>query len=279
MDKKSIGLIILILLAIPKLIDFLFSFHLCNFLALNIIEAKDVLAYVSTLTVVGVTLLTLYFSLKQFKLLNKTYIIPLNKKCYFYHKNDANFLYDSPDIENDDFYNYAPLGLYHKKMDIEFKNIGKGTANNFSISILYNKGESFYNLINQLCSPPKNYELKSDLQDDLFENCGVISSDDTKLLPFPVGLDKILQNICHKAYLNAKSPEKTQSMKNNILVNKEHKICSIKICSTDILDAVKTSNDEIYDVYFQLNPKISLVRENGVQYEVFLTIKETKQKR
>ena len=276
MKKRYIILSIVTIFLLPKIIDFLFSIYLCDFFSMKHIEASDVLSYIGVLTGVVATLITLYFTVKQFKLLNKTCIMPINTKYFFYCKNETCFLSDNGNIEKKDFPLFVPFGPYYRRMDIELRNIGKGTANDFSITFLYNKGQDFYNLMSQLGYDKEHCGLKSDFEDETFKNCGIFLSGDSRYIQTSFILDGIITNICHAQYLNSKSEDKNQNMKNNTLVNKEYKICSIKISSSDILDITKIEDCYIYDVYIKVLNTISLISDNGVYSEAYLIMKEAK---
>lgn len=276
MKKRYIVLSIVTIFLLPKIIDFLFSVYLCDFLSMNYIEAPDILSYMGVLIGVLATLITLYFTVKQFKLLNKTYIIPINTKYFFYCKNDNCFLSDSGNIEKEEFCLFVPLGPYHRKMDIELRNIGKGTANDFSIEFLYNKGQDYHNLMSQLGYDKEHCGLNSNFEDDTFKNCGIFLSGDSRYIRTSFILDGMITDICRAQYLNSESKDKDQHMKNNTLVNTEHKICSIKISSSDILDITKIEDCYIYDVYIKVFNTISLVSDNGVYSEAYLIMKEAK---
>lgn len=277
MKKRYIAFVTIAVLVLPKLIDYLFTVYICDLTALEYLEAGDLLSYAGVLASVGATVAALYISLKQFKLLNRTFIIPINTKYYFYCKenNGVGFLATENDIAKDNQWAYVIGGPYYSKLRIELKNIGKGTANNFSVRIKYNNGKWFYDLMLQLGYSKGQCGLQSNFDENIYNNCGIVNSGDYRTIKIPIELNGILENICRAQYLNYKSKNNQQSMKNNVLVDKEHKVCSIEISSTDIMDITKIEDYEVYDVYIQVVNTISLVSKNNLYSEVYLIMKQS----
>lgn len=153
MTKKQGGiliLVILVLIAVPKGIDLLFDWY-CKPFSLHHLEAKDILSYAGVIIGFGGVFATILLSVRQFKLQNRPFIIPQNQKLFFYAntKFEPCFLSTHPDLTPETLGMYAP-GPYGNSIQIGLKNIGNGTAADFSVEIGYNQGKDFFDLVMQL---------------------------------------------------------------------------------------------------------------------------------
>lgn len=273
--KLLIVLSIIFLLAAPKFIDWLFSIYMCDLTALNYLEASDILTYFGTIFTVVAAAIGIWISIKQFSLLNRTLIIPLNQKYYYYHSESQSFLSNRCDIPRSQHSDYVMGGFPHVDTKIELKNIGKGNAVNFAIEYDFTEGK---NLIKQLCVDFTD-------SDEEFEaikkstNCGIFLSGESRYLELSNTFYKIIRDVCQWQHFNYSSKKNEFALKNNILVNTEKKICSINIKSSDFLDITQDTNNGTYGVYLSVSPSISLsstYSKYDIYSEVSLTMKKEK---
>lgn len=272
--KWLIGLSI-VLLAVPKVIDWLFSVYLCDLTALNYLEARDILTYFVTIFTIVAAAIGIVISVKQFKLENKSLIVPLNQKYYYYHSESWSFLSNRYDIPRSQHSDYVMGGFSQVDTKIELKNIGKGNAVNFAIEYDFTEGK---NLIKQLCVdfPDIDEEFETI---EKHTNCGIFLSEKSRYLELSNTFYGIIKAICWWQHFNYSSKKNELALKNNILVNTEKKICSINIKSSDFLDITQDTNNGTYGVYLSVSPAISLsstYSKYDIYSEVLLTMKKEK---
>lgn len=260
--------VLIILILMPKFIDMLFSLYLFRYTALYHINASAVLGYVGSLAGISVAAVSIIFALKQFKTLNQTYIIPLNTKYYYYADGtfQPNFISEKGDIQREHILEYEILNL---PINLNIKNIGRGTASTFKLVISYNAGKDFWSLMSLLGYP--DYGPKGDFESEIADGCGIFDSNEIKTLKLPSYLVSMLRYVCDAQYLN----QGNKSVKNNCLIRKKYKLANIEIISEDILDLTDGHNKFSYDLFIELNNTIAIFQDTPVYSEIIVTFKKS----
>lgn len=265
---------VIFLIAVPKIIDWLFAVYLCDLTTMNYLKAGDILEYFGTVLTIVATFIGIIIAISQFKLMNKTLIIPLNQRYFFYYGTDYNFLSPKKDIPKVQHKDYLTNKMPQCDTKIELKNIGKGNAVDFNVKLDYSPSE----IILQKLSNNTDFSDRFD-KVDYYENCGICLSDTSRYLELTNTFYGIIKTICLLQYRNYSDHDVTKTIKNNILLNTQNKICTISITSSDFLDTIQEKNECIYGVYLSVSSSISLSAElskNGIFSEVWLTMKKEK---
>lgn len=267
-------LVILALIAVPKGIDLLFDWY-CKPFSLHNLDAKDILSYAGVIIGFGGVFATILLSVRQFKLQNRPFIIPQNQRLYFYAnaKFDPCFLSTRPDLAPENLGLYARGGPSEDSIQIQLKNIGNGTAADFSVEIDYNQGKDFTDLVMQLGC--KDCGFSSNFKPDEYNNAGIFNAGELKTLPARFNLTAMILKICEIQYRNNVSKNNHDAAYNKVSLKGQHKIACITIRATDIMDTYQIERTYAYDIYLEVSDAVSIVSENGLYSEAFLTFKRS----
>src|SRR5699024_8856138 len=89
-----------ILIFMPKIVEGLFSVYVCDFTALTVIDAHDVIGYVGAVFGGLCALVAVVIAVRQFSIEKRPIIIPQNKIIYYYRNFDRKYAFqDTPDME------------------------------------------------------------------------------------------------------------------------------------------------------------------------------------
>lgn len=93
----------------------LFSVYVCDFTALTVVDAHDVIGYVGAVFGGLCALAAVVIAVRQFSVEKRPIIIPQNKIIYYYRNFDRKYAFqDTPDMEK------QPLILVRKYYNISF---------------------------------------------------------------------------------------------------------------------------------------------------------------
>ena len=265
--------IVTFLIILPKMIDLIFSQSLSLF-ALQYLNASDILVYASTLIVIIATIYAALIAFKQYKVSNRTFIVPYNKTIFFYASDNvaSSFLYDRDDVEikdNLDIDKEAPIIT-------SVKNIGKSSASDFSVIYDYNQGSYFYDLMS-LLGQNKNEVFQSKFDLEINENVGVFNSEEIKDLVIPDRLKRMVLNICVVQYRNQKSGSTRKEIIYNRPLNRPQCLAKLTIVSNDILNILGKESKLSYDIIIEVDNSMAPFFSNAVYSKVKLTFSQSKE--
>ncbi len=259
---KKYWWIIVTIIVLPKFVDWLFSWHLCNLTEMQNLEASDIMTYLNNIILILLAFVSFNAGIKQYRLLNRTFIVPCNKSMYFYSSESfgPSFLYDSSDVKIEEF---SSLPDKEKPIITELKNIGKGVASEFRVICNYKKGEYFYELMALLGY--ENYAgFKSNFEPANYYDCGVFNADESKNWELPDTIKNMIRHICVANYTNQTSKDPQKLTLNNCLIRKKYKIATIQIFANDILDLTKNANEFVYDLMIEIDCSMAVFTENSL---------------
>jgi len=265
--------IVTFLIILPKMIDLIFSQSLSLF-ALQYLNASDILVYASTLIVIIATIYAALIAFKQYKVSNRTFIVPYNKTIFFYASDNvaSSFLYDRDDVEIKDYLDIdkeAPIIT-------SVKNIGKSSASDFSVIYDYNQGSYFYDLMS-LLGQNKNEVFQSKFDLEINENVGVFNSEEIKDLVIPDRLKRMVLNICVVQYRNQKSGSSRKEIIYNRPLNRPQCLAKLTIVSNDILNILGKESKLSYDIIIEVDNSMAPFFSNAVYSKVKLTFSQSKE--
>lgn len=240
--------IVIVVVFIPKIVDSLFSIYLCDFTALKIVDAHDVISFIGAVIGGACSLVAVLVTVKHFKIEKRPIIIPRNKIVYFYQKFECIYmLQNTLNIEKE-----PDLGSKYNHPEFVLENISSCAAISFDIEIEYNKGEWF----KKLCSLA-NYDPTqvSDCtyEKEQFAKQGVFNANSDRFLIIPKGLEYIIVGLC-RMLSDPTVDEQTRNTRWEHFIKKTHKIAEIKIQSEDTIGNVIT---DIFDINIEITDTIS----------------------
>lgn len=229
------GLAAILVVSMPKIIDWLFSVYFSDFTALKIIDAHDVMGYIGAIFGGVCALIAVVVAAKQFSAEKRPIIFPQNKIIYFYRKFNRNYSFqDSPDIEKEPE-QFSPQVV----PCFIFENISNCAATAFNITVDYHKGEWYREVCNLIGGTP-NENLDTIFESDRYPDQGVFSANSSRKLAIPLNIEYIVQGISYRLYEPGATPQCKAERWNHFL-RKNYKIAEIQICSEDVLG--KTHRD------------------------------------
>lgn len=189
------GLAAILVVSMPKIIDWLFSVYFSDFTALKIIDAHDVMGYIGAIFGGVCALIAVVVAAKQFSAEKRPIIFPQNKIIYFYRKFNRNYSFqDSPDIEKEPE-QFSPQVV----PCFIFENISNCAATAFNITVDYHKGEWYREVCNLIGGTP-NENLDTIFESDRYPDQGVFSANSSRKLAIPLNIEYIVQGISYRLY-------------------------------------------------------------------------------
>ncbi len=264
--KKWIGWIVaglatILVVFMPKLIDWLFSTYFSDFTALKIIDAHDVMGYIGAIFGGVCALIAVVVAAKQFSAEKRPIIIPQNRIVYFYREFDRNYAFqDSPDVkEKPEPFSPKVLPLF------AFENVANYAAIGFDIEIDYHNGKLYRSICDLIGGAPDDV-LCSTFENDKYPDQGVLNAHSIAHLPLPLNVGYIIQGISYRLH-EAKATPQSKAERWNYFLRKKYPIAEIRVHSKDILGKHRTDTYEmrieivdcmdkpVYAIYFTFAAK------------------------
>lgn len=250
MKRKKITyvlVIILVLVFVPKTVDWLFSQYFCDLTALDYIGASDVLGYIGSIIGGVCSLIAVIVAIQQFSVEKTPIIVPQNKVTYFYldaappyRFRDSVNIGDRPDMD-------MPI----KPSGFILENISSCAAVAFDIEINYQKG-TWYRQICDLIGGEPTQMVRCGFENNVYPEQGVFNANSTRLLAMPVEVESIISGICYRLR-EADGAFGELGKRWNYFLRKKYKIAEIKIHSQDVLGKQQTNT---YDMKIEITDYI-----------------------
>lgn len=225
-----------ILIFMPKIVDGLFSVYVCDFTALTVVDAHDVIGYVGAVFGGLCALVAVAIAVRHFSVEKRPIIIPQNKIIYYYRNFDRKYAFqDTPDMEKQSP-NFTPQILQY----LVLENISNSPAIEFDIEVRYHNGEWYRSICNLIGGAPDEI-LNSSFEDDKYFNQGVFNANSTRKLVIPINVEYITKGISYRLYEPTAAP-KCKAERWDHFLRKTHKIAEIWICSQDVLGELRTDS-------------------------------------
>jgi hypothetical protein len=234
-------------------------------------DASDVLGYASSIIVIFIAAATAMLALKQYKMLNRTYIIPIRKRVFFYAGENfaPHFLHDNPEISLEDSMDSVNDVWFQVDKDnsitTSLRNIGKGTASEFKLIVDYNGGKEFYKLMS-LLGYENYYRYQSNFDPDIYRDVGIFSSDEAKDWVLPHTIGSMIRHICETQYDNHRDKKPYE-----LSVRTKYKLASIKIITNDIMDLQEKENVFHYDLMVEIDNSMAPFSTNYLYSSATIT--------
>lgn len=223
----------------PKIVDVLCSIYICDFTALKVVDAHDVIGYFGAVLGGLCALVAVVVAVRQFSIEKRPIIIPQNKIVYYYRKLDNKYAFqDTPDMENEPTI-FSPQILPYFVLE----NISNSPATAFDIEISYHNGEWYRSICNLIGGAPDE-RLNSSFETDKYFDQGVFNANSTRRLILPLNLEYLISGISFRLYEPDTTPHCLAERWNHFL-NKTYKIAEIHIYSQDVLGELRI---ESYDM-------------------------------
>lgn len=234
-----IGVAAILVVFMPKIIDWLFDNYFSDFTALKIVNAHDVMSYIGAILGATCALIAVVVAVKQFSTEKRPIIIPQNKTIYYYRKFDRGYAFqDSPDIKE------QPEPCSPKILpSFVFVNIANYAALGFDIEIDYHNGK-FYRAICDLIGGTPDDVSCSTFSKDKYQDQGVLNANSSIHLPLPLNIEYIIQGISYRLYEATATP-RCKAERWNYFLRKKYPIADILIYSKDMLGKHRTDAYEM----------------------------------
>lgn len=234
-----VAVIAIIVIFMPKIVDLICSIYICDFTALKVVDAHDVIGYAGAVLGGLCALVAVAVAVRHFSIEKCPIIIPQNKIIYYPREFDNKYAFqDTPDMENQPP-NSSPQILQHFVLE----NISNSPAIAFDIEVRYHNGEWYRSICSLIGGAPDKI-LNSSFEDDKYFNQGVFNANSTRKLVIPLNVEYITQGISYRLYEPTEAP-KCKAERWDHFLRKTHKIAEIWIYSQDVLGELRT---ESYDM-------------------------------